>query len=83
MEELKDAAIIREVHVYGQAVGIGQRDSGKAQHLGLGTKLIARAKVLAAEHGFTKLAVISSIGTRHYYRQRGFVDLGLYQVCPL
>jgi len=83
MEELQDAAIIREVHVYGQAVGIGQRDEGKAQHLGLGTKLIERAKAVAIKKGFTKLAVISSIGTREYYRQRGFVDAGLYQVADL
>jgi elongator complex protein 3 len=83
MSELQDCAIIREVHVYGQSVGIGQRDEGKAQHLGLGTKLIERAKVLAAKHGFKKLAVISAIGTREYYRQRGFVDDGLYQVAKV
>jgi elongator complex protein 3 len=80
-EELKDSAMIREVHVYGQSVGIGQRLEGKAQHLGLGTKLIARAKELAVEHGFSKLAVISAIGTREYYRQRGFIDKHLYQIC--
>lgn len=83
MTELKGAAIIREVHVYGQAVGIGHRDEGKAQHLGLGTKLLERAKAVATQHGFTKLAVISAIGTREYYRQRGFTDGQLYQFCSL
>lgn len=81
--ELKDAAVIREVHVYGQAVGIGRRDEGKAQHLGLGTKLIERAKAVAAQHHFARLAVISAIGTREYYRGRGFSDGQLYQSCSL
>lgn len=83
IDELQDCAIIREVHVYGKAVGIGQRESGKAQHLGLGTKLIEYAKKIAKEHSFTKLAVISAIGTREYYRQRGFADQKLYQVAAL
>ncbi|HRF96504.1 MAG TPA: GNAT family N-acetyltransferase, partial [Aggregatilineales bacterium] len=53
---------------------------GRAQHLGLGTLLIERAVALAKERGFTRLAVISAIGTREYYRKRGFVGDGLYQV---
>lgn len=77
--ELHESAIIREIHVYGQAVGLGQKDSGKAQHLGLGTRLISRAKTLAAQHHFAKLAVISAVGTREYYRHRGFSDGELYQ----
>lgn len=81
--ELKQAALIREVHVYGQVVGLGQKDHGKAQHLGLGTKLIQKAKELAAKHHYAKLAVISAIGTREYYRQRGFSDGELYQFLEL
>ena len=81
--ELQGCAIVREVHVYGKAVGIGQRDSGKAQHLGLGTKLIEEAKRISRQQGFQKLAVISAIGTREYYRQRGFTDGQLYQVAAL
>jgi elongator complex protein 3 len=79
-DELRDTAMIREVHVYGQALGIGEYGQGKAQHLGLGTLLIERAVALAREHGFNRLAVISAIGTREYYRKRGFADAGLYQV---
>lgn len=77
--ELAGAAIIREVHVYGQAVGIGESAPGRAQHTGLGTQLIERAAALAAERGYRSLAVISAVGTRGYYRQRGFVDGALYQ----
>ncbi len=82
-EELKDAAIIREVHVYGQSLGIGESAAGKAQHLGLGTQLIARAVDIARAGGYARLAVISAIGTRDYYRKRGFVDGQLYQTRAL
>ncbi|GAB4527044.1 MAG: hypothetical protein OHK0046_44470 [Anaerolineae bacterium] len=81
--ELADAAMIREVHVYGQAVGIGESAEGRAQHLGLGTTLIERAVEIAGERGYTRLAVISAIGTREYYRKRGFEDGALYQVRAL
>ncbi|MEM6527117.1 MAG: tRNA uridine(34) 5-carboxymethylaminomethyl modification radical SAM/GNAT enzyme Elp3 [Chloroflexota bacterium] len=78
-DELKNAAMIREVHVYGQAVSVGQAGDGKAQHSGLGTALIERAVELARDRGYSKLAVISAIGTREYYRSRGFSDGQLYQ----
>lgn len=78
--ELDGAAIIREVHVYGQAVGIGEASPGRAQHTGLGSRLIERAAAIASERDYESLAVISAVGTRDYYRQRGFVDGALYQV---
>lgn len=81
--ELADAAIIREVHVYGQSLGIGESETGRAQHAGLGTALIERAVELATERGYGRLAVISAIGTRGYYRKRGFEDGVLYQVRAL
>jgi len=81
--ELKNAAMIREIHVYGQLVGLGKEAQGRAQHLGLGSKLIERAKKLAKEQGYSRLAVISAVGTREYYRERGFADQGLYQICQL
>lgn len=77
--ELDQAAMVREVHVYGPAVGLGRKGNPQAQHQGLGTRLLARASELAREQGFAKLAVISAIGTREYYRSRGFVDGELYQ----
>ncbi len=81
--ELKGCAMIREIHVYGQLVGLGQAAQGRAQHLGLGSKLLTKAKEIALEQGYKKLAVISAVGTRDYYQQRGFVTQGLYQVCQL
>jgi elongator complex protein 3 len=79
ISELEDAAIIREIHVYGQMALIGDEANGKAQHLGLGSKLIKRAIEIAEENKYQKLAVISAIGTREYYRQKGFQDGELYQ----
>jgi elongator complex protein 3 len=79
LDELTHAAMIREVHVYGPALGLGEESPGKAQHSGLGTQLIERAAEIAARRGYERLAVISSVGTREYYRKRGFVDGQLYQ----
>ena len=78
--ELDGAAIIREVHVYGQAVDLGESGQGRAQHQGLGTRLLERAAAIAAGEGYATLAVISAVGTRGYYRQRGFMDGELYQL---
>lgn len=71
-------AMIRELHVYGQALSLGS-EGISAQHQGLGQKLLAKASSIAAEAGYTSLNVISSIGTRAYYRAQGFTDAGLYQ----
>jgi len=71
-------AMIRELHVYGQALSLGS-EGMSAQHQGLGQKLLTKASSIAAEAGYTSLNVISSIGTRAYYRAQGFSDAGLYQ----
>jgi elongator complex protein 3 len=77
--ELKNCAMIREVHVYGQSLGIGFNKTGASQHQGLGRMLIQRAKDVAKKAGFKQLAVISAVGTREYYRKLGFEDGDLYQ----
>jgi elongator complex protein 3 len=77
--EIAESAMIREVHVYGRLVRIGGRSSGRSQHLGLGRELIELAEREAVAAGFSDLAVISSVGTRHYYRSLGFEDGALYQ----
>ncbi len=77
--ELASAALIREVHVYGQVVGLDEAAGSRPQHAGLGRALVERAAAIAAEEGFLDLAVISAIGTRAYYRRLGFRDGALYQ----
>lgn len=79
LPELANRAIIREVHVYGAVVGLGEREKGRSQHAGLGRRLIAEALRIAAGAGFGQVAVISSVGTREYYRRLGFEDGELYQ----
>ncbi|NCO12572.1 MAG: histone acetyltransferase [Candidatus Pacebacteria bacterium CG_4_10_14_3_um_filter_34_15] len=83
IKELENSAIIREIHVYGTVVDIGKEGDEKAQHLGLGKKLIERAMSLAQENKYKNLAVISAVGTREYYRNRGFNDGELYQSMEL
>lgn len=78
ISEIQNCAMIREVHVYGSVVGIGKKSKGKAQHLGLGTKLMEKAFEIAKKSGYKKIAVISAIGTREYYRKRGFKHNGMY-----
>ena len=77
--ELEDAAVVRELHVYGNEVGVGaESDDGDYQHEGYGRRLLAEAEELAREAGYGKLAVISGIGVREYYREK----LGYYQDGP-
>ena len=78
--DLEGAALIREVHVYGQSLQVGAEKQGAAQHAGLGTRLLQQAEVIAKEKGFARLAVISAVGTRQYYLERGFERGELYLV---
>jgi elongator complex protein 3 len=80
LKDLAGAALIREVHVYGQSVEVGDSKQGAAQHIGLGTSLLERAEELAREMGYDTLAVISAVGTREYYAGRGFKMGDLYMV---
>lgn len=83
IDDLKDATIIREVHVYGQSLEVGTEQEGMAQHAGIGKSLIAHAERIAKDHGYQKIAVIAAVGTRAYYAGRGF-ELGeLYMVKPV
>ena len=83
LNDLDGAALIREVHVYGQSVEVGDNKEGAAQHIGLGTNLLQKAEEIAKEHGFSRLAVIAAVGTREYYADRGFKMGDLYMVKEL
>jgi elongator complex protein 3 len=78
MSDLDGAALIREVHVYGQSLPVGAEKQGAAQHAGLGTRLLEKAEAVAKAAGFKRIAVISAVGTRGYYLERGFQRGDLY-----
>jgi len=82
--ELEGAALVREVHVYGPALALGTPGSGKAvQHMGFGKQLLAEAEGHASAAGFSKMAIIASVGTRGYYARRGYKLEGTYMVRSL
>uniref|UniRef100_A0A8C0J6Y9 Elongator complex protein 3 n=1 Tax=Chelonoidis abingdonii TaxID=106734 RepID=A0A8C0J6Y9_CHEAB len=87
--ELKGGvSIVRELHVYGSVVPVSSRDPSKFQHQGFGMLLMEEAERIAKEeHGSWKIAVISGVGTRNYYRKIGYELEGPYMVkrldyCP-
>jgi len=92
-KELRDAAIIREVHTYGQVREIDkelkeprtkeletEKKQDKSQHQGLGKRLMIEAERIARDRGYRKMAVISAIGTREYYKKLGYELEGEYMV---
>ena len=65
-------AIIRELHVYGPQIPVGQRSSWW-QHKGYGRKLMSWAERLAREEfDMKRMLVISGVGAREYYRKLGY-----------
>ena len=70
--DLDDAALIREVHVYGQSLSIGEEQMGAAQHQGLGSRLMERAEKIARRKNYSRMAVIAAVGTRGYYARLGY-----------
>ncbi len=73
------AAIVRELHVYGQLVPVGKHSDSAWQHKGYGQILLREAERLAGEElGLKKLLVISALGTRRYYMRFGYERDGIY-----
>ncbi len=78
-DELKDSAIVRELHVYGRQESLGKGDAqSQSQHKGFGKQLMEEAERQAEEAGFKKIAVIAAIGTREYYKKLGYKLEGTY-----
>jgi elongator complex protein 3 len=78
--ELTACAIVRELHIYGQVVGVGKKEiDDSCQHRGYGRKLLEEAeRITKDELGVSKIAIISAVGTRQYYKKR----LGYHQDGP-
>jgi len=84
-EELDGAAVVRELHVYGEQAGIGDDPSSdeSVQHRGYGERLMERAQKITEEAGYSRLGIISGIGVREYYRGLGYERDGPYMVKKL
>lgn len=81
--EIKDCAFIRELHTYGQLVEVGKNEKTASQHKGLGKKLVTEAEKIAKKNKFPKIAVISGVGVRGYYRKLGFKKIKTYMIKKL
>ncbi|KAJ3654672.1 hypothetical protein Zmor_013846 [Zophobas morio] len=77
-------SVVRELHVYGSVVPVSDRNVKKFQHQGYGSLLMEKAENIAInEHKSDKIAVISGVGTRNYYRKLGYELEGPYMVKSL
>ena len=78
--ELMHAALVRDLHVYGELVPPGESKEASWQHRGYGTRLLKRAEEIASDYGYQKVAVMSGIGVRPYYAKQGYRREGPYMV---
>jgi elongator complex protein 3 len=79
-----DAALIRELHVFGPELALSQHDAGAAQHKGLGKSLLKEAERIAREeYNREWIGVLSGVGAREYYRSEGYNINGAYMVKKL
>lgn len=69
--EKNKKAIVRELHVYGKAVELGEKGE-ISQHKGIGKWLMAEAEKIAKENNVSELPVISGVGVRKYYENLGY-----------
>lgn len=80
LPEIKDCAFVRELHTYGQLVRVGKQNEKASQHKGLGKKLMREAEKIVQKNKRKKLAVISGVGVRGYYRKLGYRKVGTYMI---
>jgi ELP3 family radical SAM enzyme/protein acetyltransferase len=83
---LKGTAKVRELHVYGKMVPsyLSKILESNTQHKGIGTKLMQTAEYIAIKNHYTKMAVISGVGVRGFYRNKlGYYNEDNYMVRSL
>jgi len=72
-------ALVRELHVYGPSVRIGEKEKTAWQHRGFGRRLLEQAEKIAVEEfEKNKMVVISGVGVRKYYYGLGYKLDGPY-----
>lgn len=71
-ERKNKKAIVRELHVYGQTLNIGETNPNSVQHKGIGKWLISEAEKIVGENKIKILKIISGVGVREYYKKLGY-----------
>lgn len=66
-------AMVRELHVYGISLNLKDKSKYSKQHQGIGTKLLKKAEEITKGENIGSIAIISGIGTRNYYKKRGYM----------
>ncbi len=67
------SSIVRELHVYGPQIPLGEKTDLWWQHRGLGKRLLKEAERIASEElDASKIFIISGVGVREYYRNMGY-----------
>jgi len=75
----KNTALVRELHIYGPVVPLGDKPDDESQHRGFGKRLVEEAERIANEdYDCKKLAIRSAIGVRPYYSNLGYELDGEY-----
>lgn len=80
--ELRRTAMIRQLEVLGRMTKVGEV-ACSAQHRGYGKMMVMRACIIAKRLGYRRISVITSPGTRGYYRKLGFRMEGRFMVKSL
>jgi len=76
----KNTSTIRELHVYGQTTNFNDKN---IQHKGIGKKLLQKAEEVSFSAGYTKIAVISGVGVREYYKKQNYKLIEPYMIKEL
>jgi len=73
--------MVRELHIFGPEVPLGEKREQAAQHRGLGANLLREAERIAREEFYVgEIGVLSGVGAREYYRSLGYHLEGVYMV---
>lgn len=72
-KEVRNSGVIRELHIYGPQVPVGEKNEEAYQHKGYGSILLRKAEEITMnEFDLKRIVVLPGVGVRDYYRKRGY-----------
>ncbi len=77
-EEMRNAAVVRELRVYGPLVPLGRKPEKEWQHRGFGEDLLREAENISSRYNREKLLVLAGVGVKPYYESLGYFRIGPY-----